>query len=168
MRYMELLAESSLVFTAFTTLIFSLSESDNPRVAFRAWSVVVQGFIVFGTSLLPLLLFQLALDERTLWRISSATAFVVMVAFTVFIPKTSVQLTQRGHPPLAPRMLWCAFGVSTIGCFFVFANFVGWPGPPSSFLYGAGLTLFLAVSVSGVVAKFWLLLAKFINQPDPK
>ena len=48
MRYIELLAESSLVFTGFTVLLFALRESEGPRVIFRAWSIVVQGFIVFG------------------------------------------------------------------------------------------------------------------------
>jgi hypothetical protein len=167
MRYIELLAESSLVFTGFTVLLFALRESDGPRGTFRAWSIVAQGFIVFGMSLLPLLLFQLSLDERTLWQISSATAFVVTLVFLVFIPKISIQLTKRGHPPQAPGNLWRAFGISTVGSFFLLANFVGWPLTPSSFLYGAGLTLFLAVGVSGVVGKFWLLLAEFIRQPGP-
>ena len=163
MRYIELLAESSLVFTGFTALLFALRESDGPRVIFRALSVVAQGFIVFAMSLLPLLLFQLGMDEGMLWQIASSTAFVVMSAFLVSIPMISVRLTRRGHPPLAPLALWSAFGTSAAGCLFLLANVVGWPLAPSSFLYGAGLTLFLAVSISGVVSKFWLQLAEFIR-----
>lgn len=90
MRYIELLAESSLVFTGFTALLFTLRESDGPRVIFRALSVVAQGFIVFAMCLLPLLLFQLGMDERTLWQIASGTAFVVMSAFLISIPMISV------------------------------------------------------------------------------
>ncbi len=160
MRYIELLAESSLVFTGFAALLFTLRQSDGPRVIFRALSIVAQGFIVFAISLLPLLLFQLGMDERMLWRIASGTAFVVMSAFLVSIPVISVRLTRHGHPPLAPLALWGAFGTSTVGCLFLLANVVGWPLAPSSFLYGAGLTLFLAVSIVGVVSKFWLQLAE--------
>ncbi len=111
MRYIELLAESSLVFAGFTVLLFALRESDSPRA----------------------------------------------------IPKISSRMTQRGHPPLAPRILWLGFGTSTVGCLLLFANFVGWPLAPSSFLYGAGLTLFLAIGVVGVVGKFWLSLTEFIR-----
>lgn len=64
MRYIELLAESSLVFAGFTVLLFALRESDGPRGTFRAWSIVTQGFIVFGLSLLPLLLYQLACTSK--------------------------------------------------------------------------------------------------------
>jgi hypothetical protein len=164
MRYIELLAESSLVFTGFTVLLFALRESEGPRVIFRAWSIVVQGFIVFGMSLLPLLLIQLGLDERTLWQIASGAAFLVMSALLVAIPIISVRLTRRGYPPLAPRALWVSLLISTIGCVLLLANFVGWPLRPSSFIYGAGLTLFLAVSVAGVVSVYWLLLVKFTKQ----
>jgi hypothetical protein len=164
MPYIELLAESSLVFTGFTALLFALGESEGPRGMFKAWSIVAQGFIVFGMSLLPLLVFQLGPDERTLWRFASASAFVVTLAFLVSIPRISARLTRHGHPPEAPRMLWWAFGTSTLGCCLLLANFIGWPLAPSSFLYGAGLTLFLAVGISGVVAKFWILLAEFTRQ----
>ena len=161
MHYIELLAESSLVFTGFTVLLFALRESGGPRFIFRAWSIVSQGFIVFGMSLLPLLLFQLGLDERPLWQISSGTAVVVMSAFLVSIPMISVRLTRRGYPPLAPWALWVPFGVSAIGCVLMLASIVGWALAPSPFFYGAGLTLFLAVSVSGVVSFYWFLLAEF-------
>lgn len=161
MRYIELLAESSLVFTGFTVLLFALRESEGPRVIFRAWSIVVQGFIVFGMSLLPLLLIQLGLDERTLWQITSGAAFIVMSALLVAIPIISVRLTRRGYPPLAPWALWVSSVISTVGCVLLLANFVGWPFAPSPFIYGAGLTLFLAVSVAGVVSIYWLLLVKF-------
>ena len=40
MHYIKLLAESSLVFTGFTVLLFALRESGGPRLIFRAWSVV--------------------------------------------------------------------------------------------------------------------------------
>ena len=163
MRYIELLAESSLVLAGFTVLLFALRQSDGPRGAFRAWSIVTQGFIVFGLSLLPLLLYQLGPDEQTLWQIASGTAFVVTLAFIVSIPKIGSRLTQRGHPPQQPRMLWFASGTSTLGCLLLLANFVGWPLTPSSFLYGAGLTLFLAVGVVGLVGKFWLSLTEFIR-----
>lgn len=168
MRYIELLAESSLVFTGFAALLFTLRESGNPRVIFRALSIVAQGFIVFAMSLLPLLLFQLGMDERTLWQIASGSAFVVMSASLMSIPLMSVRLTRRGHPSLAPWALWGAFGASTVGCLFLLANLVGWPLAPSLFLYGAGLTLFLSVSIAGVVSMFWLLLAEFIRQPASK
>jgi hypothetical protein len=168
MRYIELLAESSLVFAGFTVLLFALRESDSPRGTFRAWSIVAQGFIVFGLCLLPLLLHELSLNERTLWQIASGTAFVVTLVFIVSIPNISSRLTKRGHPPLAPRMLWFAFGTSTVGCLLLLANFVGWPLAPSSFLYGAGLTLFLAIGVVGVVGWFWLSLRGFIGQSNPK
>ena len=161
MHYIELLAESSLVLTGFTVLLFALRESGGPRLIFRAWSIVIQGFIVFGMSLLPLLLIQLSLDEQTLWQIASGTSFVVMSALLVSIPVISTRLTRRGHPPLAPWALWVPFGVSAIGCVLMLANIVGWPLAPSPFFYGAGLTLFLAVSVSGVVSIYWLLLAEF-------
>lgn len=164
MHYIELLAESSLVFTGFTVLLFALRESDDPRSMFRAWSIIAQGFIVFGMSLLPLLLFQLGPDEQTLWQAASAIAFLVTLAFLLSIPRISVQLTKRGYPPLAPRVLWGAFGTSTVGCFLLLANFIGWPQAPLPFLHGAGLTLFLAVGVSGVVSKFWLSLAEFTRQ----
>jgi len=164
MRYIELLAESSLVFTGFTVLLFALRESEGPRVIFRAWSIVVQGFIVFGMSLLPLLLIQLGLDERTLWQIVSGAAFIVMSALLVAIPMISVRLTRRGYPPLTPWALWVSLVISVVGCVLLLANFVGWPLAPSSFIYGAGLTLFLAVSVAGVVSIYWLLLVKFTKQ----
>ena len=164
MRYIELLAESSLVFTGFTVLLFALRESEGPRVIFRAWSIVVQGFIVFGMSLLPLLLIQLGLDERTLWQIVSGAAFIVMSALLVAIPMISVRLTRRGYPPLAPWALWVSSVISTVGCVLLLANFVGWPLAPSSFIYGTGLTLFLAVSVAGVVSIYWLMLVKFTKQ----
>jgi hypothetical protein len=51
-------------------------------------------------------------------------------------------------------MLWFAFGASTVGRFLPFANFAGWPLAPSSFLYGAGLMLFLAIGIISVVGKF--------------
>ena len=164
MRYIELLAESSLVFTGFTVLLFALRESEGPRVIFRAWSIVVQGFIVFGMSLLPLLLIQLGLDERTLWQIVSGAAFIVMSALLVAIPMISVRLTRRGYPPLTPWALWVSLVISVVGCVLLLANFVGWPLAPSSFIYGAGLTLFLAVSVAGVVSIYWLMLVKFTKQ----
>ena len=167
MHYIELLAESSLVFTGFTVLLFALRESEGPRVIFRAWSIVVQGFIVFGMSLLPLLLIQLDLDERTLWQIASGTALVVMSALLVSIPIISFRLTSRGHPSLAPWALWISFGISTVGCMLLLANVVGWPLAPSSFFYGAGLTLFLAVSVAGVVSIYWLLLVEFTRSRGP-
>ena len=168
MRYIELLAEASLVFTGFTALLFTLRESDRPRIIFRAWSIVAQGFIVFVMSLLPPLLSQLGLDERTLWQVASGTAFVVMSAFLISIPMISVRLTRHGHPPLAPWALWGAFGASTVGCLFLLANVLGWPLAPSSFLYGAGLTFFLAVGITGVVSMFWLLLAGLMRQPASK
>jgi hypothetical protein len=164
MRYIELLAESSLVFTGFTVLLFALRESEGPRVIFRAWSIVVQGFIVFGMSLLPLLLIQLGLDERTLWQIVSGAAFIVMSALLVAIPMISVRLTRRGYPPLTPWALWVSLVISVVGCVLLLANFVGWPLAPSSFIYGTGLTLFLAVSVAGVVSIYWLMLVKFTKQ----
>lgn len=161
MPYIELLAESSLVFTGFTVLLFALRESEGPRYIFRAWSIVSQGFIVFGMSLLPLLLIQLGVDQRPLWQIASGTAFVVMFAFLISIPIISVRLTRKGHPPLAPWGLWISLGISTVGSLLLLANLVGWPLAPSMFFYGAGLTLFLAVSVTGVVSIYWLLLAQF-------
>jgi hypothetical protein len=164
MHYVEILANSSLVFTGFTVLLFALRESEGPRIIFRAWSIVAQGFIIFGMSLLPLLLVQLGLDEQTLWQIASGAAFLATLAFLVSIPKISIQLTKGGYPPLAPAALWSAVGISSVGCLFLLANLVGWPLAPSSFLYGAGLTLFLAVGVAGVVGIFWLQLAGFIKQ----
>ena len=165
MSYIELLADASLVFTGFAALLFALREPESPRLVFRAWAIVVQGFIVFVMSLLPLLLAQLRLNEPTIWQISSIAAFLVMSALLVSIPVISIRLTRRGHPPLMPWALWVPFGVSTMGCVLMLANVVGWPLTPSSFFYGAGLTLFLAVSVSGVVSIYWLMLVQLTNQP---
>ncbi len=164
MHYIELLANSSLVFTGFSSLLFAIRESHGARGIFRAWGIVVQGFIVFGMSLLPLLLIQLSMDDRTLWQIASGTAFLVMSAFLAAIPMISGSLTRHGHPPLVPWVLWVSSGISALGCFFLLANMVGWPLAPSPFLYGAGLTLFLAVSVAGVVSIYWLLLVEFTKQ----
>ena len=168
MSYIELLANASLVFTGFTVLLFALRESESPRLIFRAWCIVVQGFIVFGLSLLPLLLSQLRMKELAMWQIASGAAFVVMFTLLASIPVISIRLTRRGHPPLVPWALWAPFGVSSVGCILMLANIVGWPLEPSSFFYAAGLTLFLAVSVSGVVSIYWFMLAQFTKQPKSK
>jgi hypothetical protein len=138
MHYIELLAESSLVFTGFTVLLFAFRESESPRLIFRAWSIVVQGFSVFGMSLLALLLDQLGMAEQTLWQFASGIAFLVMSALLISIPVISIRLTRHGYPPLAPWALWAPFGVSSIGCILMLANIVGWPLAPSPFFYGAG------------------------------
>jgi hypothetical protein len=83
MHYIEPLAESSLVFTGFTVLLFAFRESESPRLIFRAWSIVVQGLSVFGMSLLALLLDQLGMAEQTLWQFASGIAFLVMSALLI-------------------------------------------------------------------------------------
>ncbi len=149
MDFFEIIAECSVALAGFGAVHAVLRGATNPRGAFRAWTVVVQGAVSFVLSVLPLVLTLTSLSNESLWRSVSAVGLVATSATAYSFIVFDIRMTRLGHPPQALASIRIAQLFAIASILALLANFIGWPWQPGPFLYAVALILVL---ITGLVA----------------
>jgi hypothetical protein len=152
--FFEIFAECSIAFAGFAAVHAALTGSTGPRGHFRAWSIVLNGALSFGLSILPLLLALTPLAAEVLWRVASVAGVVGTSVVSISSIRIDIRLSRQGHPPQAPTSIRLAQLCSILATLTMFANFVGWPWKPGPTGYASGLALILSTGIIALLHTF--------------
>jgi uncharacterized membrane protein YhaH (DUF805 family) len=144
--YLYALATVSITFVGFSALLLVFRQTIGGRMtpydAFFTLSFVQAGFIVAMGALLPPLLALYALGEETVWRISSAIAAALILAFVAAFPARR----RRAAGSSAPIYVWILLAMQALAGLELASGAIGKPLGPQPASFAAAMTAMLVTS----------------------
>jgi hypothetical protein len=150
--YLYALATVAITFVGFSALLLVFRQTIGGRMtrydAFFTLSFVQAGFIVAMGALLPPLLALYALEEETAWRVASAVAAALILAFVAAFPARR----RRATGSKAPAYVWGLLVLQAFAGLDLVLGAIGRPLGPQPASFAAAMTAMLIASAVAFLA----------------